>query len=56
MKSLLIYNLLLPLLCYVLGVFCGVMEVTHRDDIKSEIDDDDIQHVGYTQDQMGYDK
>ena len=41
---------------YVLGVFCGVMAVTHRDDIKSEIDDDDIQHVGYTQDQMGYDK
>lgn len=51
-----IYNLILPILCYALGVFCGVMAVKNRDDIRSEFDDADIQHVGYTPEQMGYDK
>ncbi len=51
-----IYNLILPILCYALGVFCGVMAVKRGDDIRSEIDDEDIQHVGYTHEQMGYDK
>lgn len=54
--KMLIYNLVLPILCYALGVFCGVMAVKRGDDIRSEIGDEDIQHVGYTHEQMGYDK
>ena len=50
------YNLILPVNTFILGVITGALAIIYRTDIKSEIDDADIQHVGYTPEQMGYDK
>lgn len=50
------YNLFLPVITFILGVIFGILSMVYRTDIKSEIDDEDIQHVGYTPEQMGYDK
>lgn len=56
-------NFLLPIACFVIGVICGQRSVIYASDIASEIetepieiDDDCINHVGYTPEQMGYEK
>ena len=53
-------NFLLPLGCFFIGVICGQRSVIYREDIAAECDsiadNDDIVHVEYTHDQMGYDK
>ena len=54
MKSIIVYNLLLPILCYAIGVICGIKSTQVK--IKPFADEDEIQHVEYTHDQMGYDK
>ena len=50
------YNLFLPVITFILGAIIGILSVVYRTDIKSEINDADIQHVSYTPEQMGYDK
>lgn len=62
-KFMWVYNLVLPILCYIIGVICGQRSVIYASDIAAEaesepieIDDDCINHVGYTPEQMGYDK
>ena len=48
-------QLLLPIACYFIGVAVGkrigAVKIT-----QTNIGDDSIQHVGYTPEQMGYDK
>ena len=55
-----ITNILLPLACFAIGVVCGRRSVIYVEDIASEYesltDNEDITHVEYTSDQLGYDK
>lgn len=59
-KAILCYNLMLPILCYIIGVICGRRSVIFREDIAAEFapvaEDDELTHVEYTHDQLGYDK
>ena len=55
-----VYFFALPLACFAIGVVCGRRSVTYAEDIAHEydsiVDADEITHVEYTHDQMGYDK
>ena len=59
-KAILCYNMVLPILCYIIGVICGRRSVIYKEDIASEfesiVEDDELTHVEYTHEQMGYEK
>ena len=49
-------QLLLPIATYFIGVIVGVLIILKKDRKSKRIEDDCIQHVGYTMEQCGYDK
>ena len=52
-----IMQFVLPIACYFIGVYIGDRRGFDRAwDIISQALSEDIQHVGYTPEQMGYDK
>lgn len=56
-KTYLISQLVVPILCYIIGVICGRRSVLYKEDLASEFDEEtEIAHVSYTPEQMGYDK
>ena len=57
--TILLWHILLPIATYFIGIIVGVLimgKIINKkiDEIFDE--DDSIQHVGYTPEQMGYDK
>ena len=65
--TILLWHILLPVATYFIGVVIGMKieqkrclddfdELVKQRIVKHRIEDDSIQHVGYTPEQMGYDK
>ena len=50
-------QLFLPIVTYFIGVLIGALIILRKEKKpNSSYEDDSIQHVGYTPEQMGYDK
>ena len=53
--TILFWHIVLPIATYFIGIIIGALIILKKDKRKTA-EDDSIQHVGYTPEQMGYDK